>query len=84
MTWPRLPRPDDDEMLTIRPHFCSLMYFCAALVIRNIPRRLTLITESHSSSVILNSRASRVIPALFTSTVGSPSSAATRSTAALT
>ena len=58
------------------------MYFCAALVIRNGPRRLTAITESHCSSVILNSMASRVIPALLTSTVGSPSSAATRSTAA--
>ena len=46
------------------------MYFCAALVIRNGPRRLTAITESHCSSVILNSMASRVIPALLTSTVG--------------
>ena len=71
-------------MLTIRPHFCPVMYFCAALVIRNAPRRLTSITVSQSSSVILNSSASRVIPALFTSTVGSPSSVATRSTAALT
>src|ERR1035441_2662705 len=60
-------------MLTIRPHFCSLMYFWTALVIRNGPRRLTAITESHCSSVILNSMASRVIPALLTSTVGAPS-----------
>src|SRR2546429_262465 len=41
-------------------------------------------TVSQSSSVILNSRLSRITPALFTSTVGSPSSAATRSTAART
>ena len=60
------------------------MYFWTALVIRNGPRRLTSITLSQSSSVILNSIASRVIPALFTSTVGSPSSAAIRSTAVFT
>jgi len=84
LAWARLPSADEDETLTIRPHFCAVMYFCAALVIRNAPRRLTLITASHCSSVILNRLASRMIPALFTSTVGSPSSAATRSTAAFT
>ena len=41
-------------------------------------------TVSQSSSDILNSRLSRVTPALFTSTVGGPSSAATRATAAST
>src|SRR5271154_2770393 len=60
------------------------MYFCTALLIRKAPRRCTPRTVSQSSSVILNSRLSRITPALLTSTVGSPSSAATPSTAALT
>ena len=46
------------------------MCFCAARVIRNEPRRCTPITVSQSVSVILNSRLSRVTPALLTSTVG--------------
>src|SRR5665647_2853884 len=41
-------------------------------------------TASQSSAVILNSRLSRVIPALFTNTVGAPSSSATRPTAVST
>ena len=41
-------------------------------------------TRSQSASVILNSRLSRVTPALLTSTTGGPSSAAIRSTAACT
>jgi hypothetical protein len=41
-------------------------------------------TVSQSSSVILNSMLSRVTPALLISTVGAPSSAATRATAAST
>ena len=60
------------------------MYFCTALVIKNAPRRCTPRTVSQSSSVILNSRLSRITPALFTSTVGSPSSSATRPTACAT
>ena len=60
------------------------MYFCAARVMRNGPRRFTAMTVSQSSSVSLNSMLSRVTPALLTSTVGSPSSATTRSTAAAT
>src|SRR5579875_1623286 len=60
------------------------MCFWLALVIRNAPRRCTPSTVSQSSSDILNSRLSRSTPALFTSTAGGPSSAATRSTAAVT
>src|ERR1700691_2271472 len=60
------------------------MYFCTARLIRNAPRRCTPSTVSQSSSVILNSRLSRITPALLTSTVGPPSSLATRSTAAST
>src|ERR1700749_2683101 len=52
------------------------MYFCTALVISNAPRRCTPMTVSQSSSVILNRRLSRITPALFTSTFGSPKSAA--------
>ncbi len=55
-----------------------------ARLIRNAPLRCTPSTVSQSSSVILKSRLSRITPALFTSTTGGPSSAATRSTAALT
>src|SRR5579871_420402 len=60
------------------------MCFCTARVIRNAPRRCTPSTVSQSSSVILNSRLSRITPALLTSTTGAPSSPATRSTAAST
>src|ERR1700691_5315083 len=60
------------------------MYFCTARLIRNAPRRCTPSTVSQSSSVILNSRLSRITPALLTSTVGPPNSLATRSTAAST
>src|SRR5690348_15961129 len=60
------------------------MYFCTARVIRKAPRRWTFMTVSQSDSVILNSMLSRVTPALLTSTVGPPSSAAMRSTAAVT
>src|SRR5215469_5229910 len=68
----------------MRPHLALTMYFCTARVIRNAPRRCTLITVSQSLSDILNSRLSLVTPALLISTVGSPSSAATLSTAAWT
>src|SRR3984957_17857323 len=60
------------------------MCFCTARLIRKAPRRCTPSTVSQSSSLILNSRLSRITPALLTSTVGAPSSATTRSTAALT
>ena len=50
------------------------MCFCTARVIRNAPRRCTPITVSQSASVNRNSRLSRVTPALFTRTVGEPSS----------
>src|SRR5271170_4810738 len=60
------------------------MYFCTARLIRNAPRKCTPSTVSQSSSVILNSRLSRITPALLTSTVGAPSSLATRSTATST
>ena len=68
----------------MRPYCCLTMYFCTALVIWNAPRRCTFMTVSQSSSVILYSMLSRITPALLTSTVGSPSSWATRSTAAWT
>ena len=70
------------EMFTMRPHLAAVMYFCTARLMRNGPRRFTAMTVSQSSSVSRNSRLSRVTPALLTSTVGSPSSATTRSTAA--
>src|SRR4051794_7797197 len=84
LTWPRLPSAETLERFTIRPHLASIMYFCTARVMRNAPRRCTFMTTSQSVSVILNSMLSRVTPALLISTVGAPSSAATRSTAACT
>ncbi len=57
------------------------MCFCGARVMRKEPRRWTFITASQSSTLILKSMLSRMMPALLTSTVGAPSSAATRSTA---
>src|SRR6185437_1035849 len=68
----------------MRPHLAATMYCWVALVIRNAPFRWTFMTVSQSVSDILNMRLSRVTPALLTSTVGSPSSATTFSTAALT
>ena len=58
------------------------MYFWVARVIRNAPRRCTFMTVSQSFSDILKIRLSLVTPALLISTVGSPSSATTLSTAA--
>src|SRR5579875_1333792 len=66
----------------IRPHLASTMYFWQARLIRNAPRRWTPITVSQSLSVILNSRLSRITPALLTSTAGGPSRPAIASTAA--
>ena len=37
-------------------------------VMKKVPDRLTAMTESHASSLVLRSDASRVMPALFTST----------------
>src|SRR5690606_33569824 len=71
-------------MFTIRPQPAFVMCSCAARLMRNEPRRCTDMTVSQSSSDILNSRLSRRTPALFTSTTGGPSSAATRATAAET
>src|SRR6185437_5249987 len=68
----------------MRPHLAATMYCWTARVIRNAPFKWTFMTVSQSASDILNSRLSRVTPALLTSTVGSPSSATTFSTAALT
>ena len=68
----------------MRPNFASIMCFCVARVMRNEPRRWTFMTASQSSALILKSMLSRMMPALLTSTVGAPSSAATRSTAACT
>ena len=58
------------------------MYGWTARDIRNAPRRCTPITASQSSTDILCSMLSRMMPALFTRTVGAPSSEAIRSTAA--
>ena len=69
------------ERFTIRPQPASVMCCWVARLIRKAPRRWTLITESQSTVDILNSRLSRVMPALLTSTVGAPRSDATRSTA---
>jgi hypothetical protein len=71
-------------MLTIRPQPAVVMWDWTARLIRNAPRRCTPITASQSDEVILNSRLSRVMPALLTSTVGAPSSSATLSTAVCT
>ncbi len=68
----------------IRPHRDATMCRCAARLARKNPRRCTAMTVSQSSSLILNSRLSRVIPALLTKIPSEPSSAATRSTAAVT
>src|SRR5690606_29761479 len=72
------------DRFTIRPQPALTMYCCTARDTRNAPRRCTDITASQSSTVILNSRLSRMIPALLTSTDGSPSPLATRATAACT
>ena len=69
------------ERFTMRPQPASVMCCWVARLIRKAPRRWTLITESQSTVDILNSRLSRVMPALLTSTVGAPRSEATRSTA---
>ena len=68
-----------DDPAPLRPRSCAS---ARRALIRNAPRRCTFMTMSQSVSVILNSMLSRVTPALLTSTVGAPSSAATRSTAA--
>ncbi len=60
------------------------MWRCVARDIRKAPRRCTPRTTSQSSAVILKSRLSRVTPALLISTVGAPSSSATRATAVAT
>src|SRR5436189_146955 len=60
------------------------MCFWAARLMRNAPRRCTPSTVSQSSSVILNSRLSRITPALLTRTAGGPSWPAILPTAAST
>jgi hypothetical protein len=79
-----LPSAETLERLRILPYFCSTKCFWAALVIRKAPLRCTFMTRSQSSSVILNSRLSRVIPALLTRMWMPPSSATTRAIAAST
>lgn len=68
----------------MRPQPSLVWCFCTSRDMRKAPRRCTFITESQSPVVILNSRLSRMMPALFTRMVGAPSSFATRSTAATT
>src|SRR5690606_6632357 len=66
------------------PQPASIMYGATARANRNAPRRLTPKTLSHCSVVISTSSTLGPIPALLTSTVGGPSSAATRATASPT
>src|SRR5205823_5749538 len=68
-------------MLTIRPQRRLIMPRAACFVTKNAPFKLMSRTVSQSSSPIRNSRLSRVVPALFTSTSTRPKS---RSTAATT
>src|SRR5438552_250842 len=58
------------------------MYFCAARAARKLPFRWVLITPSQSSSDILKSRLSRVMPATATRMSRRPSSCAVRAAAA--
>src|ERR1035437_4065229 len=54
-------------MLTILPWLCSRIWGTTALQVRNCDFKLTIMTESQSSSVILEIHLSRAIPTLFTS-----------------
>src|SRR5436853_630893 len=58
------------------------MYFCAARAATKLPLRCVLITPSQSSSDILKSRLSRVMPASATRMSSRPRSCAARATAA--
>ena len=69
-------------MLIIEPLFCFSMIADTALVKLNTDFRLTLITASHCSSVILINKVSLVIPALFTKISIRPNSFAISSTVA--
>src|SRR3982750_3780480 len=60
------------------------MYFWVARAARKLPFKCVSITPSHSSSVILNSRLSRVMPATATRMSRRPSSSAERAAAAST
>src|SRR5881227_1723862 len=66
--------PTTLEMLTIRPQRRLIIPRAACLVTRNAPLRFVSITVSQSSSPIRNSRLSRVVPALFTTTSIRPKS----------
>ena len=70
--------PDTDVVLMIRPLTgwpalaCSRQWATAKWVGANVPLRWTLMTASHSSSVMLARTRSRRMPALLTSTWTSP------------
>ena len=75
MDCPALPlRPMTDEMLMMDPARCFIIFRANALVIKNTLFRLTDSTRSQSSSFILISSVSRVIPALLTRISSRPSS----------
>src|SRR5262245_13067977 len=69
-----LPSDATDEVLITRPQARSRIRVSAACAHRNVPFRLTDRTWSHCSSVILWLIASRLIPALLTSTSRRPNS----------
>ena len=78
------PSEPIDDVLMTRPQPRSRIRVSAAWAQRNVPLRLTVRTWSHCSSVILWLIASRLIPALLTSTSSRPSSATTWFTMAST
>ena len=67
-------------MLMMRPHFCSRMWGAAARVTAKAPLRCTLMTASHSSSVMLKIMRSRRMPALLTMMSRRPNSSSAVST----
>src|SRR5574341_1177036 len=73
-----------EEVLTTRPQPRSRIPGSTAWLTRNAPLRLTSITKSHCSSVILAAMASRFTPALLISTSTRPHVSLTRLTRAST
>src|SRR5207249_11130740 len=73
--------PTDEPIMMMRPPF--FMCFSAACVATSVPRTLTSISRSSSSSVVSSNLLGIAVPALFTSTSGRPKAATVSSTAAL-
>src|SRR5689334_4530405 len=74
--------PEDDEMLTTRPHFASSMSGSTDWMQWNEPVRLTAMMRSHSAVSMSTKRVNASMPAELTSTSTGPSSARVRATAA--